>query len=196
MAIWPKGVKEEEHKECSTNRHFLCWLFYDQAMVRIMQGYAPDMIAHFYEYQWLNQVSQLYTQILSRYKGLSQTVDSNFLDEFIEMSNLGKFSAGKHKIHIEEVDRRMAVQLKAAEKAFETVKDLCDHIHISSLAHIIADSAGAKGSEGVAWKLANDWLISVRQLIDGDDKLLLISDIRTAIRIAQLHIESSVDTQE
>eukprot|EP00961_Rhodomonas_salina_P066001 886890-Rhodomonas_salina.1 len=60
------------------------------------------MIAHFYEYPWLNPVSQLYTRILSRYKGLSQTVDSNFLDKFIETSNLGKLSAGKHKIHIEE----------------------------------------------------------------------------------------------
>eukprot|EP00961_Rhodomonas_salina_P195731 2642321-Rhodomonas_salina.1 len=90
----------------------------------------------------------------------------------------------------------MAVQLEAAEKAFETVKDLCDHIRISSLAHIIADRAGAKGSEGVAWKLANDRLISLRQLIDSDVKPLLMSDIRTAIRIAQSHIESSVDMQE
>eukprot|EP00961_Rhodomonas_salina_P078683 1058124-Rhodomonas_salina.1 len=57
--------------------------------------------------------------------GLSQTVDSNFLDEFIKTHNLGKLSAGKHKIHIEEVDRRMTVQLEAAEKAFETVEDLC-----------------------------------------------------------------------
>eukprot|EP00961_Rhodomonas_salina_P052131 699791-Rhodomonas_salina.1 len=108
MAIWPKGVKEEEHKVCSTNHHFLHWLFYDPVMVRIMQGYAPEMIAHFYEYPWLNPVSHLYAWILSQYKGLSQTVDSNFLDEFIETRNLGKLSAGKHKIHIEEVDRRMA----------------------------------------------------------------------------------------
>lgn len=80
MVIWPKGVKEEEHKACSTNRHFLRGLFYDPATGRILQGYAPDMIAHFYEYPWLNPVSQLYARILSRYKGLSQTVDSNFLD--------------------------------------------------------------------------------------------------------------------
>eukprot|EP00961_Rhodomonas_salina_P172062 2320303-Rhodomonas_salina.1 len=74
----------------------------------------------------------------------------------------------------------MAVQLEAVEKAFETVKDL----------------AGAKGSEGVTWKLANDWLISLRQLIDGYVKPLLMTDISTAIRIAQSHIESAVDTQE
>eukprot|EP00961_Rhodomonas_salina_P026691 360593-Rhodomonas_salina.1 len=90
----------------------------------------------------------------------------------------------------------MAVQLEAAEKEFEMVKDLCYHIQISSLAHIIADSAGVKGSEGVTWKLANNRLISLLQLIDCYVKPLLMSDIHTAIRIAQLHIESSVDKQE
>eukprot|EP00961_Rhodomonas_salina_P004791 65106-Rhodomonas_salina.1 len=198
-AIWPKGIKEEDHKACSSNRHFLRGLFYDPVMVRIMQGYSPNNIALFYKYPWLNPVSQLYARVLARYKGISQIVDSSFLDEFIETRNLGNLSAGKSKIHIEEVNRRLTVQLEAAEKAFETVKDLCEHLHINSLAHIIADSAGAKGNEGQAWKLANDrLLVSVKQLpvINGDVKPLTMTDIRTAIRIAQLHIESAVETQE
>eukprot|EP00961_Rhodomonas_salina_P206191 2783253-Rhodomonas_salina.1 len=88
------------------------------------KGFTPDDIVHWYTRPWLHPVVQLWFKILLKYEGVSETVDSNFVAEYNELTAMGLSKAGKDRLHIEEVDCRLVMQLETAQKAFTTVKDL------------------------------------------------------------------------
>eukprot|EP00961_Rhodomonas_salina_P064728 871049-Rhodomonas_salina.1 len=69
---------------------------------------------------------QLWFKILLRYEGITENVNSNFMQEYNETTGLGLKSAGAAKLHISEVDRLIKLQLEAAAKAFNTVGSLCE----------------------------------------------------------------------
>eukprot|EP00961_Rhodomonas_salina_P140733 1894018-Rhodomonas_salina.1 len=87
------------------------------------KGFTLDDIVHWYTRQWLHPVVQLWFRILLKYEGVSETVDSNFVAEYNDLTAMGLSKAGHERLHIAEVDRRLVLQLEAAQRAFTTVKD-------------------------------------------------------------------------
>eukprot|EP00961_Rhodomonas_salina_P111097 1495003-Rhodomonas_salina.1 len=70
--------------------------------------------------------------------------------------------AGKDHLHIKEVDRRLVMQLETAQKAFTTVKDLCEHLHICTLTSIVKDLAHSDIAEANAWRMADNHLLALK----------------------------------
>eukprot|EP00961_Rhodomonas_salina_P039296 528325-Rhodomonas_salina.1 len=60
-------------------------------------------------------------------------VDSNFVAEYNDLTAMRLSKAGHERLHIEEIDRRLVLQFEAAQRAFTTVKDLCEHLLICAL---------------------------------------------------------------
>eukprot|EP00961_Rhodomonas_salina_P163152 2197380-Rhodomonas_salina.1 len=89
------------------------------------KGFTPDDIVHWYTRPCLHPVVQLWFRILLKYEGVSETVDSNFVAEYNDLTAMGLLKAGHERFHIEEVDCRLVLQLEATQRAFTTVKDLC-----------------------------------------------------------------------
>eukprot|EP00961_Rhodomonas_salina_P052095 699306-Rhodomonas_salina.1 len=105
------------------------------------KGFTLDDIVHWYSRPWLHLVVQLWFRILLKYEGVSETVDSNFVVEYNYLMVMGLSKAGSERLHIEEIDSRLVLQLEAAQLAFTTVKDLCEHLRICALTWIVKDLA-------------------------------------------------------
>eukprot|EP00961_Rhodomonas_salina_P218783 2957282-Rhodomonas_salina.1 len=84
------------------------------------KGFTPDDIVHWYIRPWLHPVVQLWFKILLKHEGVSETVDSNFVAKYNDLTAMGLSKAGHECLHIEEVDRRLVLQLEAAQRAFTT----------------------------------------------------------------------------
>eukprot|EP00961_Rhodomonas_salina_P206840 2792516-Rhodomonas_salina.1 len=75
---------------------------------------------------------------------------------------MGLSKAGHERLHIEEIDCRLVLQLKAAQRAFTTVKDLCKHLHICALTSIVKDLAHSEITEANAWRMADNHLLAYK----------------------------------
>eukprot|EP00961_Rhodomonas_salina_P139527 1877775-Rhodomonas_salina.1 len=132
---------------------------------------------------------QLWFKILLKYEGVSETIDSNFVAEYNDLTAMGMSKAGKKHIHIKEVDHRLVLQLEAAQKAFTTVKDLCEHLRICALTSIVKDLAKSEIAEANAWRMADNHLVAYKATISASAMQMTICTVTTAISIAQKHIE-------
>eukprot|EP00961_Rhodomonas_salina_P155106 2089465-Rhodomonas_salina.1 len=166
---FPKGKKENDlpHKQV------LKALLFDPFITKILKGFIPDNVVHWFIKPWLNPAVQLWFRILMKYEGVSEKVDSNFIDEFIETTNMGKKASSNTKINIKEVDRRIQLQMESAAKAFTTVDDFCRHLRLCALTTIIKDLAKAPGMEGEAWKMADNRLVAVKALKAETERITL-----------------------
>eukprot|EP00961_Rhodomonas_salina_P123791 1668309-Rhodomonas_salina.1 len=161
-ATFPKGVTDDGAVHNSMLSSFL----FDTLITKIMKkGFAPDDIVHWYARPWLHPVMQLWFKILLKYEGASETIDSNFVAEYNDLTAMGMLKAEKKHIHIEEVDRRLVLQLEAAQKAFTTVKDLCEHLCICALTSIVKDLANSEIAEANAWRMADNHLVTYKATI-------------------------------
>eukprot|EP00961_Rhodomonas_salina_P072755 977292-Rhodomonas_salina.2 len=108
----------------------------------VKKGFTLDDIVHWYARLWLHPVVQLwFKKILLKYEGVSEKVDSNFVAEYNDLTAMGLLKAGHEHLHIEEINCRLVLQLEAAQRAFTTVKDLCEHLRICTLTSIVKDLA-------------------------------------------------------
>eukprot|EP00961_Rhodomonas_salina_P010619 142750-Rhodomonas_salina.1 len=71
------------------------------------KGFTQDDIVHWYSRPWLHQVVQLWFRILLKYEGVSETVDSNFVAEYNDLTAMELSKAGSERLHIEEIDCRL-----------------------------------------------------------------------------------------
>eukprot|EP00961_Rhodomonas_salina_P286101 3865701-Rhodomonas_salina.2 len=81
------------------------------------------------------------------------------------------------------------MQLETAQKAFTTVKDLCEHLSICSLTSIVKDIAHSDITEANAWRMADNHLLAFKATSSTTAFPMTIRTVTTAITIAQKHIE-------
>eukprot|EP00961_Rhodomonas_salina_P095713 1287431-Rhodomonas_salina.1 len=106
---------------------------------------------------------------------------------------MGLSKAGHERLHIEEIDCRLVLQLEAAQRAFTTVKDLCEHLRICALTSIVKDLAHSKIAEANAWRMADNHLLAYKATASASAVPMSICTVTTAISIVQKHIEQMQD---
>eukprot|EP00961_Rhodomonas_salina_P194798 2630555-Rhodomonas_salina.1 len=164
-ATFPKGSTDNG----SVHNCVLRSILYDLLITKIMKkGFTPDDIVHWYARPWLHPVVQLWFKILLKYEGVSETVDSNFVVELV-------------------------LQLEAAQRAFTTVKDLCEHLLICALTSIVKDLAHSEIAEANAWWMVDNHLLAYKATTSASAVPMSISTVTAAISTAQKHIEQMPD---
>eukprot|EP00961_Rhodomonas_salina_P115870 1559379-Rhodomonas_salina.2 len=81
------------------------------------------------------------------------------------------------------------MQLETVQKAFTTVKDLCEHLRICTLTSIFKDLAHSDIAEANAWRMADNHLLAFKETSSTTAFPMTIWTVTTAITIAQKHIE-------
>eukprot|EP00961_Rhodomonas_salina_P056701 761709-Rhodomonas_salina.1 len=74
---------------------------------------------------WLMPAVQVWFRILLRYEGITENVNTNFVQEYSKTLALGLRTAGVAKLHIGKADHRIKHHLDAAQKAFASVEAMC-----------------------------------------------------------------------
>eukprot|EP00961_Rhodomonas_salina_P225928 3054502-Rhodomonas_salina.4 len=74
---------------------------------------------------WLMPAVQVWFQILLQYKGITENVNANFVQEYSETLALGLRTAGAAKLHICKADSRIKHHLNDAQKVFASVEAMC-----------------------------------------------------------------------
>eukprot|EP00961_Rhodomonas_salina_P120884 1626997-Rhodomonas_salina.1 len=94
------------------------------------------------------------------YEGVTENVNTNFVQEYQETIALGLKSAGNSKLHIGKLNHRLKHHLGAAQKAFTTVYSMCKHLRVCFLMAVIKDWASGTRLYSNTWKMADNMIIA------------------------------------
>jgi len=178
-----------EKSEKSLQKEALKRILVTAEIRNILDGGAPKDIDEWFDSPQLMQAVAAWFQILWKYEGMSENVDSNFVTDFNEIAESG---TGANAANISDVNSRLELLLEPAVKAFTTVQDLCDHMRICALVKIIKLSARGNTKQAVAWKLADDAIVAASRT----NTLLTMNNVNNAILLAQRHLDRDDNDDE
>mmetsp|Transcript_69171 Transcript_69171/g.144205 ORF Transcript_69171/g.144205 Transcript_69171/m.144205 type:complete len:474 (+) Transcript_69171:152-1573(+) len=178
-----------EKTEKSTQKEALRRILITSEIRHIMDGGAPKDIHEWFDKPWLMPAVAAWFQILWKYEGMSENVDSHFMMDYNDIADSG---IGPDPESITDVNSRLELLLEPAVKVFTTVQDLCDHMRICALVKIIKMSAKGNSKQAVAWKLADDSIVAASRT----NTLLNMTNVNNAIALAQRHLDRDDDEEE
>ena len=111
--------------ETSTQKEFLRRILLTAEIRNIMDGGAPKDIDEWFDKQQVMPAVNVWIQILWKYEGISENVDSHMITDFNEITDSG---LGEHPGSITDVNTRLQLLLEPAAKVFSNVQDFCDHL--------------------------------------------------------------------
>mmetsp|Transcript_71341 Transcript_71341/g.148936 ORF Transcript_71341/g.148936 Transcript_71341/m.148936 type:complete len:599 (+) Transcript_71341:165-1961(+) len=187
LSALTEAIKEKS--ETSSQKEALKRILITSEIRHIMDGGPPKDIDEWFDKPQLMPAVVVWFQILWKYEGMSENVDSHFVSDFNEIAESG---FGPNPQSISEVNSRLELLLEPAVKAFTTVQDLCDHMRICALVKIIKRLAKGDSKQAVAWKLADDSIVAATRT----NTLLTVTNVNNAIALAQRHLDRDNDDDE
>mmetsp|Transcript_10459 Transcript_10459/g.20934 ORF Transcript_10459/g.20934 Transcript_10459/m.20934 type:complete len:491 (-) Transcript_10459:307-1779(-) len=178
-----------EKTETSTQKETLRRILETSEIRNMMDGAPPKDIDEWFDKPQLMPAVMVWFQILWKYEGMSENVDSYFITDFNEIAESG---IGPNAQSITEVNSRLELLLESAVKAFTSVQDLCDHMRNCALVKIIKKLAKGNTKQVIAWKLADDSIVSASRT----NTLLTVTNVNNAIALAQRHLDRDDDDND
>mmetsp|Transcript_64423 Transcript_64423/g.134430 ORF Transcript_64423/g.134430 Transcript_64423/m.134430 type:complete len:130 (+) Transcript_64423:475-864(+) len=124
LSALPDGIAEKSEK--NTQKEALRRILVTSEISNIMDGGPPKDIDEWLDKPQLMPAVAVWFQILWKYEGMSENVDSHFVTDFNEMA---ESCIGPNSKSI-SVNSRLELLLEPATKVFTTVQDLCNHMCI------------------------------------------------------------------
>ena len=120
-AAFEVGTKDEN----STVKDKLLNILKDEVISDVIEGKVPDDIGMWFTQQELMPAVQAWARILWKYKGTSNNVDWNFMDEMDEIVKAGK---SKNCKPIREINQELKDLFDNTSKGFTTVKSVFEYM--------------------------------------------------------------------
>jgi hypothetical protein len=182
-ATFPKKGRSADGEITDFKKHYVRSVLFDPSITELLdKGETPGNIHLWRDQPWKIYSVKVWLKILQKYEGINESMDTTFWSEFSKTAASG---LGPRRVDINEVDRRMKLQLEVAQKAFTSVEMMCNHLRICTLMTIIEDMAKAKGPLGDAWKLGYNFLVASLKV----NTPISTTVMEHAIGLAQKHLE-------
>jgi hypothetical protein len=178
-----------EKGDTSTQKEALRRVLATTEIRNLMDGGVPKDIAEWFVKAWQMPSVKVWFQILWKYEGLAENVDSNFISDFNDIADTG---TGPNPQSITEINSKLELLMEPAAKAFTSVQDLCDHMRICALVKIIKRWARGSNKQAEAWKLADNAIVDASKT----NTLLNMTLVNSAIALAQRHLDREDDEDE
>lgn len=173
-----------EVKDTSTQKEVLRRMLFTAEIRNIMDGGPPKDIDEWFDKPQLMPAINVWFQILWKYEGLSENVDSQFISDFNEIADSEE--------SITEVNSRLQLLMEPAAKVFTSVQDFCDHLRVCALVKRIKTAAKGTSKHAIAWKLADDAIVAASRT----NTVLTMTNVNNAISLAQRHLNRDDDDDD
>eukprot|EP00286_Rhodomonas_abbreviata_P007742 CAMPEP_0181328118 /NCGR_PEP_ID=MMETSP1101-20121128/22511_1 /TAXON_ID=46948 /ORGANISM="Rhodomonas abbreviata, Strain Caron Lab Isolate" /LENGTH=442 /DNA_ID=CAMNT_0023436917 /DNA_START=164 /DNA_END=1488 /DNA_ORIENTATION=- len=155
----------------------------------LLDGGAAKGVDTWYENPQNMPAVKAWFEILWKYEGMNENIDSAFVEDFNEIAASG---IGPKPENINEINSKLELHMEAAEKAFSTVKEICDHMRHCALVKIIKKWARGDTRQAAAWKLADDAIVAATRT----NTMLNTTAVNNAIALAQRHLDRDDDDED